>query len=715
MMHGKYSYISLQSSENQVPPSMQKDGNIELQPISNPASPPSYLPGFIPAAPSFWRRYFAGWRFGVTRSAITTGITFLFLLLLLSVMWDIFGVEKGGGTLAQRKCSLIKAGDILIHLALNVLSTLMLASSNYCMQGLCAPTREEIDRAHAKRTWLDIGTQSIRNLKAIAFGRAFTWAFLWVAVLPLHLVFNSVFFSTKQANQYAVAVVSKDFFNITTWEPTESNSSPSLFDTRNETEQLYAVKDERAIPQLLRDARSLHQNTTHFTTLSSTDCINTYANGFLQDLGNVVIVTESQNSTDPLLWSQYPERHIVSNKRHNDPYAWICSDLDSYPCLKHGLLEKTDSGKNWTVHNHPVSHCVAQKTTNTCSLRFNMWLFLWVIVFGFLQTIVMCVMVWQAFRSNIHTLKTMGDAIASFLGRKDETTAGMCLVSDDSLRKEGWKESYDPQVYQSPTKVRWSASVPPPQWWSSHALTACFTIIIGIGLYFSLRVPKSSALFSGLGRPDINALTSVTEDSSGSSTLIPTVMIANLPQLGFTFIYLAYNSLFSRMLSAREWSRFSIRRKALRISGVPIGSQKSSRMLSLPGRYAVCLIMFSAVVHWLLSQSLFLVWVDGVNVRGEIDERDAIVRLGYSSLGILIVVILLTVALAVALGFGRWGKLEGGIPCGGSNSVIISAACHLPPGQNGAEFGTVMWGETVKGHCSFGVDVREPMVGREYH
>ena len=57
--------------------------------------------------------------------------------------------------------------NVLSHLGINILSTLLLAASNNCMQCLVAPTRTSIDRAHAGRRWLDIGVHSIRNLKCV--------------------------------------------------------------------------------------------------------------------------------------------------------------------------------------------------------------------------------------------------------------------------------------------------------------------------------------------------------------------------------------------------------------------------------------------------------------------------------------------------------------------------------------------------------------------
>jgi hypothetical protein len=102
-----------------------------------------------------------------------------------------FGAEEGLSILYQGKCNHVSQINFGIHLAINVLGTLLLAASNYCMQVLSAPTRKEVDRAHAQRKWLDVGLSSFRNLGKIRRWRLWVWILLLVASLPLHLVYVS--------------------------------------------------------------------------------------------------------------------------------------------------------------------------------------------------------------------------------------------------------------------------------------------------------------------------------------------------------------------------------------------------------------------------------------------------------------------------------------------------------------------------------------------
>ena len=56
------------------------------------------------------------------------------------------------------------------------------------MQCLTAPTRADIDRAHEKNAWLDIGILSLKNLHYIGYQRLTLWTVLGLSSIPLHLL-----------------------------------------------------------------------------------------------------------------------------------------------------------------------------------------------------------------------------------------------------------------------------------------------------------------------------------------------------------------------------------------------------------------------------------------------------------------------------------------------------------------------------------------------
>lgn len=71
---------------------------------------------------------------------------------------------------------------------INILSTLLLSSSNMFMQLLLAPTRAEIDAMHKKQRWVDIGIPNLRNLRCVSKHNRVLWSILAFSSLPLHLL-----------------------------------------------------------------------------------------------------------------------------------------------------------------------------------------------------------------------------------------------------------------------------------------------------------------------------------------------------------------------------------------------------------------------------------------------------------------------------------------------------------------------------------------------
>ena len=95
------------------------------------------------------------------------------IVLVINIVVTIYaslttGVNSGIGIIQHGDCSLTKRMGMWLHLAINVLSTMLLSASNYCMQCLSSPTCEEVDRAHANGKWLDIGVPSVQNLRHIS-------------------------------------------------------------------------------------------------------------------------------------------------------------------------------------------------------------------------------------------------------------------------------------------------------------------------------------------------------------------------------------------------------------------------------------------------------------------------------------------------------------------------------------------------------------------
>ena len=142
---------------------------------------------------SAWKPvWYTGWHTGVLACATSTMV-----VLLINVSLTVYAAtnpeyktesESGIGTLYEGSCDKSRMIGLWLHLGINVLSTLLLSGSNYTQLCLAAPTRSEIDAAHARRRWMDIGIPSIRNLLRIKAERTYLWIAIGITSIPLHLL-----------------------------------------------------------------------------------------------------------------------------------------------------------------------------------------------------------------------------------------------------------------------------------------------------------------------------------------------------------------------------------------------------------------------------------------------------------------------------------------------------------------------------------------------
>ena len=196
------------------------------------------------------------------------------------------------------------------------------------------------------------------------------------------------------------------------------------------------------------------------------------------------------------------------------------------------------------------------------------------------------------------------------------------------------------------------------------------------------------------------------------TSLTSNTIVANTPQLIYSMLYFALNAIMTKMTLAAEWSSYAVERKGLRVSSRPLHSQRSNYFLSLPYRYIIPLMATSAVLHWLISQSLFLVGVDAYNPRQERDPERDIITCGHSPVAIVSAVAVGTAMICCVGGLGH-KRFRSAMPVVGSCSLGIAAACHPGPGgfKTGGEYLPLKWGAVPVssdydgsehvGHCAF--------------
>jgi hypothetical protein len=239
-------------------------------------------------------------------------------------------------------------------------------------------------------------------------------------------------------------------------------------------------------------------------------------------------------------------------------------------------------------------------------------------------------------------------------------------------------------------------------------LLACSALVFTWGLEDLTVLGVSRIWDHGFSGPDPNSIfTNQAFQGENPSMIFQDTLTLNLPQLWFSIFYFTYNGILTTMHTGYEWSQFAKRRKALRVSN-PRMEQRSTYWLQLPLSYSIPLIITSGVLHWLVGRSLFLVKIDVYGFNGQRETWRDISACGYSSLAILLVMILLCL-MALVLGFVGRRRLPLGMPAVGTSSGAISAACHPLDADraHNAAFRPLMWGVVREpngsepGHCSF--------------
>jgi hypothetical protein len=185
-----------------------------------------------------------------------------------------------------------------LHLAINVLSTLLLGCSNFTMQCLSSPTRKDIDRAHGDNCWLDIGVQGTRNLRRISRPRLVLWCLIALSSIPLHLLYNSAVFTTLSAREYSTFIVNKNFLTGQSFNVSELNSSytagtPSTSRDLNfldSKSQPYSNTPQFVDPSIQSIAEYLQGTQKSLQRLENQACVEYYSADFLSTRADVLLV-----------------------------------------------------------------------------------------------------------------------------------------------------------------------------------------------------------------------------------------------------------------------------------------------------------------------------------------------------------------------------------------------------------------------------------------
>ena len=419
---------------------------------------------------------------GVALCAATSGLVFVLNLTLTVWASSKYGLEAGVGTIHYGSCDKTRSLSLWLHILINLLSTLLLGASNYTMQCLTSPTRDEIDRAHSCHDWLDVGVPSLRNLRRISRDRALLWWLLALSGIPLHLFYNSAVFSTLARQDYSVFAASPELI------------TGAVADWSASVERVSGMDEPYTLQRF--------QDLSTWKRLKNEDCMRAYAQSFVSSQGDVLAISASLNASQliyPIADSWNLPANVWNGKtwaqpwsvedssgnyvnpvasNYTPPYLWICYNYQIYRPQRYSgdwcdpnVIIANKHAAGWTLsaydktEQYTVQYCLSQPIVERCKVQFGLVIMSVVIVCNFLKGLCMVLTLWC---HKSQPLVTLGDAIESFLRKADPTTENMCFAGKAAFLEGQWKRA--PIAFVK-DQWSWSSSVSYRRWMSCNLLS----------------------------------------------------------------------------------------------------------------------------------------------------------------------------------------------------------------------------------------------------
>ncbi|KAI4102204.1 MAG: hypothetical protein LQ339_004728 [Xanthoria mediterranea] len=631
------------------------------------------IPDLVRATGLTWRTWRSK-REIVLRGCSIAAVVVLVINVAATVYFKVKWKTTGDlGTIYRGECSKAQQLSSRLHIVINILSTILLSISNVCMQLLAAPTRQEIDEAHGKFIWLDIGVPSFRNLWHINIKRRVILIFLAVTSIPLHFFYNSTIIPTVAVNTYAYIAVSSEFLHGGAWNTSETvHLQLGQYWETNMTVLLqtwHGLDLQSTIQSMQVNAK----NGTSYAYINALDCLLMY-NDLMGNRSDLIMVSSAppEGNNTLLVYG------MAASGTWDTGYV-LCRWPNTFDCGRLAELpvaEQVQAVKDWNVGGYKIDHCLSSQRSkeNLCSVEYSFSILLIVCIFNFLKCIGICYTALYHSTPDDRPLVNIGDAICSFLQDPDKTTRGMSLVSKAL----------------------------------ATIITATIFLATGITGLKNRNFPTDvhSLMSMGFGAVHPKALVGFITPSPSAKSLYLSVGFSNLWQFVISLLYLAYNAVLTAMLVANEWDEFGKTRKTLRLTS-PQGHQRSSYFISVPLKYGLPVLVAFGALHYTISQSVFVVYLVRFLSNGEEDVGHRSATSGYSCFGIIASLGLGFVLLLLLILAGFLGKYQNGTLLASTCSAAISAACHRPSRDTQAHIFQLQWGvvsrnpQTHVGHCCF--------------
>jgi hypothetical protein len=282
-----------------------------------------------------------------------------------------------------------------------------------------------------------------------------------------------------------------------------------------------------------------------------------------------------------------------------------------------------------------LSSCFVTPTVPQCSVTIR-W---FPLVVSAAAMLIKSVSAFIAIRKSRHfkyrLYNSLGDFIALAARHREELAVpGECLAN-----RGEWKQAHAKALKGAEGVPRRASNR--VQFWAQHLGKLDWVLwsfwiggVIALGYVTQIAVTQVQAKFktadsqtitnlfdlftiAGFGKP---SLAFIIGQSTGEGTSFGgkelagfplQIALANAPQVLFSISYLFWNNLVNRIWGEHEWRSFENRRKLPRVSyGATAPGTRDTRWLQLPYGLVMLLIGTSTLMHWVVSQTLFVVEVE---------------------------------------------------------------------------------------------------------
>jgi hypothetical protein len=468
-------------------------------------------------APRRW--WPSGWRGIALPLSILTGVLTVLLIALCAVSYCRFRLSAGyistdRSVIFNGNCRAASQANIAIHLAINVIASAVLGSSNFFMQILVAPTRRQLNKAHASGRWLEIGVHSYRNILSMPWRNRVLWILLAISSTPLALMFNSVVIQTQASTDCLMVFAGESFLN---------GAHGSLPGAGGGMPMVSKAVDPEATLREISSSVSGQTSPQRWERIGLDECVDRYAqrDSVLANYRHAIMVLGYANGSSaqagwpvaqvrrrfedekienyrsvvnhiwmarPLVRTDKPVDKSTSNALSTDLTTAILMPPSTVKTvdLEMGLFTMDPTWVNEPYVLMKAEYCLSERFEIPCRVEVENTLLLVVCVMCGFKTL-LCVVILIIYGGKSEPpLATTGDAIESFIVEPDSHTNVICSLSRVGLAstsKVQDRVSWGRMPMAKPWKtLRRGAgqAVPISVWVFSYTLIGCSLIVLTV-------------------------------------------------------------------------------------------------------------------------------------------------------------------------------------------------------------------------------------------